>query len=150
MIPAAARWAVGAMLAVSSPLPATSGPWLDVSPPGTPAHPLVELDVSSIHRGLLGPEAVIRVTRRASQAHGELDVAYRSWRMHVLFQCTARQVEPLAVSFFSGARGQGQEVGVRTNLGGDGIPDDLLAALSPAVPGSMLRAACARDSVHHR
>lgn len=114
------------------------------------AQPLIELDVSSVHEGLLGPEAVIRVSRRESHGHDDPDLAYRSWQMSLVFHCRSWQLEPLAVAFFSGARGQGLEIGSRTNLSSEGVPQDLLAVLSPSVRKTLLRAACRRDSVMHR
>lgn len=70
---AAVRWVTGAMLVGAAPAFA-SGTWLDLNPPGAPAHPRVELDVSSIHQGLLGPEAVIRISRHGLQRHDLLAV----------------------------------------------------------------------------
>lgn len=129
---------------------AAAGPWLALNPPGAEPIPVVELDVSSIRQGLLGPEAVIRLSGRALRGHETLEVAYRSWRMTLVFHCGSGQLEPLAVSFFAGPRGQGTEVGWRTNLSTEGIPESLLDVLSPLVRSSLLRAACHRGSVMHR
>lgn len=150
MMLALAVVAGGAAFAVPPAQAASRGFWLELNPPGAPAHPRVELDVSSVQEGLLGPEATLRVSRRALQRHEGLDLAYRSLRMHVLFHCGDKRMEPLAVSFFSGARGQGAELGARTNLSSQGIPEGLLTALSPAVLRSLFKAACARDVVRQR
>lgn len=150
LILAAALVAGGA--AIVPPLAGAAAPgfWLELNLPGAPAYPRVELDVSSVHEGLLGPEATLRVSRRALRKHEGLDLAYRSLKMHVLFHCIDRRVEPLVVSFFSGARGQGAEIEVRTNLSSQGIPEDLLAPVPPAVLRSLFKAACTRDVVRQR
>lgn len=139
-----------AMLASFSMPLAAAGPWLALNPPGAEAAPVVELDVSSIHQGLLGPEAVIRVSRRTMHEHDAVEVAYRSWRMNLVFHCGPGELEPIAVSFFAGPRGEGTELAWSSNLSTPGIPDSLLDVLSPPVRSSLLRAACRRGSVMHR
>jgi hypothetical protein len=154
-MPLKIMWAVALVAGgatFASPMAAVASPgfWLELNPPGAPAHPRVELDVASVQEGLLGPEATVRISRRALQQHEGLDLAYRSMKMHILFHCGARRLEPLAVSFFSGARGQGAEIAARTNLSSRGIPDEVLAPLSPAVLRSLFKAACARDVVRQQ
>lgn len=114
--------------------------WFDLGPV-QPRETRVEVDLSSLRQGLLGPELKLRVTPHEQQGD-QAAADYLSFVTWVRLDCDGGTIAPLTVSFYASARGGGREVARESDLTAGGIRAAVLKSLPGKLEQMLLKAAC--------